>query len=246
MKYSREVGTDIAMIGLWDPEHDRPDLHSCNQSVLDSSLRQDALEGRLFFVNTGSDGGCPVDFYVDEDVPEDRLRFYKSIGRSFLVVSKSGHLLAGGVEGYISERKQITSPGDRFAVPPGPYALRLHELNEADLHDPKALAEAIGAGDYEYYESRMGGFPWGCVLFLGALLGLAALYVTAHLAYSPILFAPLLLRYLLLWLGRSRDRRFLEVSRKISEFTSSFSIFIFTLSSGAPVDKIQGGWHNLH
>src|SRR5688572_20003201 len=91
-----EVGTDVAMIGVWDAARDatpRP-WKSADE------LEAEAAEGHLFLLHTGADGGGPVDVYVDADVPVEVLTTLKPLGREFLVAAPSGRLVIGGVEDY--------------------------------------------------------------------------------------------------------------------------------------------------
>ncbi len=99
------MGTDAAMVGVWDPGVDRD--HQPDDYL--AFLESEADAGRLLFINTGSDGSCPACIYVDEQPDPEDLALYTSPGRAFLIESVSGWLIAGGVEDFGSRKPVTTS-----------------------------------------------------------------------------------------------------------------------------------------
>src|SRR5262249_42288870 len=128
----------------------------------------EAEAGRLFFINTGADGGYPTDIYVDETPDSELLEVYTTNGREFLIRSESGRLIAGGLEDYGSDGPQITSQQDEFAGEPGRHALTLYQLDD-ERADERAR-RYLGEDDYDYYQRRTTGTPWGCLMFVAALI----------------------------------------------------------------------------
>ncbi len=51
-----DMGTDIALIGVWDPAHERHDLATAKHGVLEACLKAEANAGSLFFIRTSADG----------------------------------------------------------------------------------------------------------------------------------------------------------------------------------------------
>ena len=143
-----DVGTDIARIGVWDPAHERHDLRTARYADYEAGLQAEARAGRLFFVNTGADGEYPIELYVDEEPPVADLQLYTLREGEFLICSQSGRLMAGGLEDFVSDTKQITSEEDHFEVAPGMYALSVYELQEEEFD--RRLPEFIGPEDYAY------------------------------------------------------------------------------------------------
>ncbi len=235
-----DIGTDIATIGVWDPTRERHDLKSAKYADFQSGLQSEAEDARLFFVNTGADGGYLTDIYVDEQPDPDCLNLYSTVEREFLISFESGRLIAGGVEDFVSSTKQITSDQDQFEVTPGMYALRFHELIEDRLID--RLGNHIGVEDYAYYESKSAGFPWGCLLFVIATI----CWFTKLCAVSVGMFA--------LWAAflvvrsrvRAADHRFWDIAKRIAAFDKQFPPFIYVLRTVTDTDDVKGGWHDLN
>lgn len=232
-----EIGTDIATIGVWDPARERHDLKTAKYAVYESDLRSEAEAGRLFFVNTGADGGFLTDIYVDEQPDSDCLSLYSAVEREFLIESQSGRLNAGGVEDFINSAKQITSDEDQFTVTPGRYALRFYELMEDRLID--RLRNHIGADDYAYYESKFEGVPWGCLLFLIATVCLFTKLWLVSAGMFAVWAAFLVIRSRV----RSADRRFQDIAKRIEAFDEQFPPFIYVLRRMTDADVVKGGWH---
>lgn len=235
-----EVGTDIATIGVWDPAHERHDLEGAKYADYDAALRSEAQSGRLFYMNTGADGGCPVDIFVDETPDADVLTAYSQVPREFLVISESGRLIAGGVEDFVSAQKQITSPDDEISVPPGRYRLTLHQLDDDKYAEN--LRAAVGADDVDYYETRWSGIPWGCLLFVvGAVILLLRLWFVA-IGVFALWAVYMFVRSRM----RASDARYQEIATRIGEHEERFPELILTLRQLDDSTDLKGGWHDLN
>lgn len=234
-----DTGTDIATIGIWDPVRERHDLSNAKSADYEAALRSEARAGRLFYINTGGDGGYPVDIFVDESPEADLLDVYTTIDPPFLIISESGRLIAGGVEDFVSATKRITSPKDEVPVPAGRYALTLHQLDEEKL--AANLERTIGDEDYAYYEQRSSGIPWGCLLFVIAIVVLLLQYWILSISLVGVWVAYLLIRTRM----RSADVRLQDISARIAEFQERFPKLLFVLRPIADQDDLSGGWHDL-
>ncbi|XAL99636.1 hypothetical protein OT109_18910 [Phycisphaeraceae bacterium D3-23] len=243
-----ELGTDVAMVGVWDPGRIYPDVATQYGDNIDF-FEAESEAGRLFFINTASDGGYPSDIYVNERPDAEQLGLYQTLDRVFLIESQSGQLIAGGLEDYGSCNPQITTKQDEFSVEPGRYALRFYELD----HEQCAthLEQFVGREDLVYYGSRFDGCTSGCLLFtLVVIMGvvswvLAALmpwlwFATAGVAVIGVAYIALRQR------GLAKDERYQDIAKRVTEHESRFPPFIFVLTTLPPDEDVQGGWYDLH
>lgn len=235
MRKRIDAGTDIATIGVWDPTHERHDLKKAEFSR--KNLEADAREGRLFFVNVLSDGNYEIDIYVDEEPPLDDLQLYTPSQREFLISSQSGRLVAAGIEDFVSHTHQISADNDpfQFDVTPGMYALRVYELIDDRISD------LIGREDLAYYESKFGGFPWGCLLLVLAGCLLLTPYWIAAVGLFVVWLGYLIVRSSL----RRADVRFQEIADRVEEVYDRFPTFLFVLRRITERGNREGGWYDL-
>lgn len=239
-----EMGTDIAMVGVWDPGEDDSELTGDYLAFIES----EAKAGRLFFINTGADGGYAVDVYLEQQPAPEELDLYTEYDRAYLIKSRSGRLIAGGVEDYGKSKPGITSESDELALTPGHYALRFFELDEDRYLT--GLSEHIGEQDMAYYSSQLGGCGTGCLLFVAALVSGAISWVLTDvlpwLWFVPAVLFVIGVVYLTV---RSRalakDQRFQEIASRIEAHEERYPGFIFVLRLVSDEDNIQGGWHDL-
>jgi len=240
MRKRVEVGTDIAMIGVWDPAHERHDLKKAKYADYEASLRSEAQSGRLFYINTGGDCGYPVDIIIDEATDAEVLSVYSQVSRDFLVISKSGRLVAGGVEDFVNVEKQITSPDDEISVPAGRYGLTLYQLNDDKYAEN--LRAAIGADDLDYYEKRWSGVPWGCLMFIIGIVILVLQFWFVAIGFFALLAAYMFVRSR----ARASDVRYQEVSKRIGEHQERFTELMFVLRRLDDSSDLEGGWHDQY
>lgn len=233
------IGTDVAQLALWDAQHTRTDTESLSLEELDEILRADARGGRLFFVNTGSDGGCDIALYVDEPIPDDLLPFYKSLNRRFLLRCPSGRLLAGGAEGYTDLEGQAS--GEAARIPSGDYVLQLHELCEGDVNEPERLSVVLGEEDYAYLHRAGYGWGWGCIGVVGGILLAGLIHWTWGL---PFVVAGIGWTLQNTWRNR-HDNRLKEIQQRVSEYNEQYPFFLFSLQKIEGDTDLTGGWHNL-
>ena len=170
--YDIEAGTDIAMVGLWDPASDgRPEL---SHKELMPFLEAEAREGKLLLMITGGDGSYRAKVYVGERPAEASLAFFDRLGGEFYIESQSGKLIFGGVEDYRHAEPRITSEEDCFEVAAGCYSVDVFEctlrVGGEDYYNE--LARRTSPEDVEHFRDASDGCASGCVLILiGILLG---------------------------------------------------------------------------
>jgi hypothetical protein len=148
-----DVGTDVAMLGAWDTRRAAQVLTGDEAKNRADVLTADAEAGYVFWINTGADGGGPVDVYVDETPVSDIKRSLTFLGGDFLLSVPSGELIVDGAEFY---RASTDSVKERrpARVRPGDYAVRCYEWTDVES-TPKTEAELerlVGRADVVYYD----------------------------------------------------------------------------------------------
>src|SRR5262249_8607584 len=118
----------------------------------------EAAEARLFLIQTGGDGGAPVDVYVDEEMPAEERRRVRRVGsKEHLLSLPSGRLMVGGVEDYRSSEPRITDDESVISVPPGDYAIECFYVEDPEdtgfeLPNAEQRRAVLGDDEYRYYE----------------------------------------------------------------------------------------------
>lgn len=241
MLHKSFIGTDVAQLALWDVQHTRTGAESMELSEVDDLWKADALGGRVFFINTGSDGAWDVHLYVDEPVPDERLQFYKTLNRRFLLRCPSGRLIADGAEYYMASAEDSPGSEDALQIPPGDYELQLHELCAGDLDDPAHLTTVVSRDDLDYYLSRNSGFGWGCVgLIAGAIIG-----AITHWYWGLCIGMGVII-----WGGVKRwrhqnDTRFADIESRLDTDRNQYAFFICSLRRIEADTNLRGGWYNF-
>ena len=170
MKTRIEAGSDVAMIGAWDANQSLPPISKPWGKEYDETLDRDAVEGNLFLIKMGGDGGGPIDIFVDEDPPETLLKQVRRLGGEFLLRVPSGKLMVSGLETYRTEEVNDANERSIADLPAGNYAMTCFEWNDPETGGYPSKAEfeqALGADDYAYYR-RLG--KTGCLGYLLFLL----------------------------------------------------------------------------
>ena len=235
------AGTDIAMIGLWDA--------SRNESPLkwksDKDLEPEISEGHLFVLRTGSDGGGPVDVYVDEDVPADVLKTVKPIGREYLVAAPTGRLIVGGVEDYRAAKPRITGDDSIVTLPAGDYSLRCYRGPADDESEPaseKEIRKAVGAENVRYYDRTNNRVMFlGCATPIVLFAGLC--FVMSWMFALPIaLLAFLGYFHFTKWL-LDRNPRYVQLGKQIDamRLENQPPTFVFELRNTGSRVGLSGG-----
>jgi len=235
------IGTDVAQLAFWDVQHTRVGTEETELQELDDLWKADALGGRVFFINTGRDGGWDVHFYVDEAIPDDVLAFYKTLNRRFLLRCPSGRLIADGAEYYMAIAEETPSSEDAIQIPAGDYELQLHELCAADLDDPDYLTRIVSREDLEYYYSKNTGFGYGCIgLIAGALVGAFSHWSWGLLIAMAVLAVTAMKRW-----RHQNDTRFADIETRLDEDRNRYAFFICSLRRIEGDSDLRGGWYNF-
>ena len=156
------------MIGAWDAQRGVQSFTAEEFRQLSDTLDADATEGHVFVLHTGTDGGGPVDVFVDEPIPDATMARLTPLGEECVLTLPSGSLIVDGVEHYRA-RKPDAGQWDRaVSVPAGDYVVRCYAPSgevETKPESEQDLQAILGTADLRYYERMTRG---GCLT--GALL----------------------------------------------------------------------------
>jgi hypothetical protein len=172
MKARFDAGTDVAMIGAWDLARNAEPFTADEYKRLTDTLDADAEQGHLFVLHTSTDGGGPVDVYIDEPVPAAMLTRLTLLGSELVLALPSGQLIVDGVEFYRARKPDATLSSRAVAVPAGDYLLRCYapkkdEDEDAAPRPAQDLESIVGKDELRYYERVTRS---GCLIGLGLLL----------------------------------------------------------------------------
>src|ERR1043165_482380 len=124
MRARIDAGTDIAMSGAWDAKRVGNELAQLSGKKFMVALNADAQAGHLFFIQTGADGGGPVDVFVDEEIPSKLREQVRLNEKEFLLCVESGWLKVAGVVDY--RAREPSKRPNYINIPVGDYALKCH------------------------------------------------------------------------------------------------------------------------
>jgi hypothetical protein len=243
-----EVGTDIAMIGIWDVAHARPDLKQLLGSAsFDPEIRSDAIQGRLFLVYPGGDGSWDIEVFVSEEPPQELLEVYSQLNRKFRIESTSGQMIAEGIEDFVKIEDFSPTEANKIPVPPGSYSLAVHELQDHLLDSEYILTKLLGAEDYQYYTSHAGTSEWfGCLTILVVVASIAVQGLLGTFDYWFVPVGAIAIWAIYHFVQRSRtDERFASLSKRVREYVESKPAFIFVLTPIADAAGLEGGYYEL-
>ena len=218
MKARVNAGTDVAMIGAWDLGRNAQPFTADEYKRLTDTLDADAEQGHLFVLHTGSDGGGPVDVYVDEPVPAEILARLTPPGDELVLALPSGQLIVDGVEFYRARKPDETLSSRAVTVPAGDYLLRCYTPTEDEQQaTPPAerdLEAIIGKDELRYYERVTRG---GCLIGLGLLLLFPILGPLAgwRIAFAITVVAVIGFFYVREWVLR-RNARFARLREAVT------------------------------
>jgi hypothetical protein len=245
MYYRIELGTDVAKVGIWDAEAGNGELRpyaDLKNSTQEAAWEEDTAAGRLFLIETGSDGSYNAEFYINEPVPADKLRLTRTVNREFLLRCPSGTLVAGGLEDYRMPNPRITGPDDGIPLPPGPYHLRLHVGDHDDRMNEADVVTAVGEADYAYYQKVHSRQSLGCLLVFTAFIP-AIVAGWDFLACALFAIAAGAVGYMGAGFLMSLNDRYQRIADKVNAYHQQIPALVFELT---PVDeviasKLEGG-----
>jgi len=231
------LATDIATIGAWDPELEEQDRQAGLDGQTDAAREKACQEGKLFLLQTWGDGDHLVEVYVNEEPADELLAAYSQLVGPYLLVSPSGRLSFGGAEDFRQATKLATRPEDEISLAPGRYALTPFMVDE-----DKCARSLVGDEDFDYYQKRRAGCPWGCLL---VALMFVSTFVDRRIALAFLVILLIRLGYSMVkTLLRAADRKYNSIKAKIDEVTMNlehFPAFLFVLKSIGDQDPLKGG-----
>lgn len=235
------IETEFSQIAFWDVQHTRVGAESMDLDDLDEMWKADALGGRVFFVNTGSNGAWDVHLYVEEAIPEATLVFYKTLHRRFLLRCPSGRLIADGAEFYMASADEALGSEDAIQIPAGDYELRFHELCAADLDDPAYVTTIVSQDDLDYFVRKTPGTGWGCIGLTAGVLGGV---------FTQWYWGLLIALGIIIWGGMKRwrhnsDPRIGDIAMRLQADRSRYAFFICSLRRIEGDPDLRGGWYNF-
>jgi hypothetical protein len=247
MKARVEAGTDIAQIGAWDATQDDGAFDKFSFKRRTAALREDSEAGFIFVINTGADGGGPIDVYIDEPIPESALKENKLLNGEFLLRVPSGKLVVGGVEDYRYSKRKITGLESIVLVPGGDYKLQCYapKVDEGSFEGVSnaVLKEAIGEDNYNYWRSREKTAGYGC---LPLALFPALAYTINWKTALAIAAATTVLWFYCRKQILKRNTRYQNIDKRVQEIyrqaeANSPPTFIFELKRLGEGSNLKGG-----
>jgi hypothetical protein len=252
MKARVEAGTDIAQIGAWDASRDDGAFDSLSFKQRTTALNEDAAQGLIFILQTGSDGGGPIDVYVDEPVPQAVAKAFELLKGEFLIRIPTGRLVVGGVEDYRYSKRKITGADSVVSVPDGDYRVQCFapKVDEGSFHglSNAALKETIGADDYDYWRKREKTAGYGCLPL--ALLPALAYTFNWKLALAAV-FGLVAIWFLCRQQILKRNSRYQTIEERVQELYRQAKAncpptFIFQLERLQDGSTLKGGQIRLN
>jgi hypothetical protein len=159
-------GTDVAEVAIFS-------LDALPQRLDRDTVARLERERSLIRFNTGADGGYLLHAYVDEQIPDDLLKYCDIADRKIatLIVS-GGHVGFGGSESTYAEFSPNVAIRTDARIPPGTYEVTAYHTSYPDDEIDRAVRERIGASG-----QRLLHLP-GYIIPVGVLLALASWFVS--------------------------------------------------------------------
>lgn len=239
------------MIGAWDASHSHPPLTKFWGEAYDSALKNDARDGRLFYVEMGGDCGGAVDVYVDEAVPDNISRTARLIEGEFLLRVPSGRLAVDGVEHYRMSNPPDPINANLITIPTGDYAVRCYDVPEDEQPGPSVatvMDAVLSPEDRTYYDAgtQTGLALWWPLILLPVLWPMVGWKIA--LAVS--------LGVLAVWCHvydrldknrRGADRRWNRISSTLRQaiLANRSPLLILELRRVTTASSLRGGWVRL-
>jgi len=212
------VGTDVALLGVWDEACEVVDYSKLKMKEVSNLLNGDSAAGRLFLMELGADWSGTVDVYVNREIEPEVMHQMRQVPDEFLVAIPSGRIVVGGVEDYRSAEAQITSESSVVAVNPGDYGLKCFVQSEAaevpDAPEPEELERAVGSdlfACYQKWSQRARKGFWLLLLFFPITYWSG--WITGIIATIVLVFGYF---HLIEWLQK-QDPKYVEANAAVEE-----------------------------
>lgn len=172
MRHVVETGTDIAVVAFFDaaalPEDYDEQVKKDRMAVLEKLSH----EGRLWYLETGADGGYLFHFYIEEVLPEliAKHSVEPKITKRFSV--PRGEMWACGAEYVALDPKRALAKfshmGASFQIPPGDCEITAWRTEWPEHFIENKIKERIGKASWRRNEAL--GQSTGC-LFVALIIG---------------------------------------------------------------------------
>lgn len=218
MKQRVHVGTDVALLGVWDEACEVVDFSKLKMKEVSSLLYEDSAAGKLFLMELGADWSGTVDVYVNGEIEPEVMRQMSHVPGEFLIALPSGRTVVGGAEDYRSAEAKITSESSVVAVNPGDYGLQCFVQSEAaevpDMPEPEKLEKAVGSDLFARYQK------WSQLAARGFWLLLLFFPITYWFGWIAGIIATIVLVlgyfHLIEWLQK-KDPKYVEAIAAVEE-----------------------------
>jgi hypothetical protein len=150
-----EGGTDAASMLIFDPGALPDDYDERMRSDPSAAIEPLAEKGKLYWLNTDSDGGYSLGVCLDGRLPGELSRFAKPLGVAGRFAAPSGRLFFTGIEYAFrhDDRFLLRYPhmGACQPIPPGVYHLALYEMDYPEGFHEELLRERLPATVFRLY-----------------------------------------------------------------------------------------------
>jgi hypothetical protein len=172
MRHVIETGTDIAIVAFFDVAALPKDFDEQAKADQMAVLEKLSREGRLWYLETGADGGYLFHFYIETVLPEliAKHSAEPNITERFSV--PSGEMWACGAEYVALDPKRALAKfshmGASFQIPPGDYEITAWRTEWPEDFVEDKIKERIGNVAWRRNEAL--GQSTGC-LFVALIIG---------------------------------------------------------------------------
>ncbi len=235
MSYKLAVVSKTVAIGIWDSnfENTGPDAVIGNMQKHSDNLNKQTSQGELSYIYTGIKEDFPLEIFVNEYVPTELLKRYKTHKESFLLKAPSGNLVVEDLLEFKGEGQPLSEGVNKLSLSPGNYKLTIHEF-EYD----KDLENHIGKGNLDYYNSKRKRNK----ILIWAALGLAATICFCSTWYYALIPIGMLILHIAISMI---DKKFHDTAENCVKYNSKLSVpyFIIELNGQGDIPD-KGGYVN--
>jgi hypothetical protein len=174
-------GTDAASMLIFDPAALPDDFDRRVQDDPMAAIEQLRDEGRLYWLNTESDGSYSLGVCTNDSLPPNLARFGRLLGEAGSFAAPSGRIYFTGIEyGFRHDDsflRRHSHMGAYCQIPGGTYCLSLYEMEyPEDFHDD-VLRRTVSAREFRLYSLMNGLIPLACMSVVSLAVSLPLLGV---------------------------------------------------------------------